>query len=186
MNLTLFKKLVDGSGLKQEPSEWRLFLEFCSMYLKNKRIKNPVVVELGTGDGKQKEFWKQLFKAEYISLDIARTLYADDIQGDPHNFKTLEKLKKYFKREKPIDILFINASHVYEDVKKDYEMYSPLCDGIVALQGIETFRNTGRKSAQVWKFWDEIKGGAYAGPIVTIFKRRSRGCQRGIGVILKK
>lgn len=200
MNLMTFKKLVKESGLKQEPSEWELFLEFCSMYLKNKKIKNPIVVELGTGDGKQKEFWEQLFKAEYISIDVARTLYDDDIQGDLCNPETLKKLKRYLKgikpgdpisshsthRERPINILFINASHIYKDVKKNYEMYSPLCNGIVALQGIETFRCTGRKSAQVWKFWDEIRGGAYAGPIVTIFKRRSRGAQRGIGIIVKR
>ena len=185
MNLTTFKRLVKESDLKQEPSEWGLFLEFCSTYLKNNKIKNPIVVELGTGEGKQKEFWEQLFKAEYISVDIARMLYTNDIQGDPHDVKTLKKLKKYLDG-RSIDILFINASHIYEDVKMDYELYSPLCDGLVAFQAIETFRYTGRKVAQVWKFWDELSGGAYAGPIVTIFKRRSRGAQRGIGIIVKK
>lgn len=185
MNLRIFHTLMREPGLQQQPPEWKLFLELCSTYLKDNKIKNPIVVELGSGAGKQKKFWKQFFDAEYIGIDISDKESKPDILGNTHSPKTLVDLTRKLKG-RSIDILFIDASHIYEDVKKDYELYSPLCDGVVALHDVETFRYTGRKSAQVWKFWDELRGGAYIGPVVTIFKRRRRGCQGGIGVIFKK
>lgn len=169
MNTKIFNNLMKEPGMKQEPSEWKIFLEFCSMYLKAHRIKNPVVVELGVGN--QKNFWKQLFDAKYTNISDTR---------DPHRMKALKtKLKKGL-----IDILFIDGSHTYDDVRKDFILYAPLCKGIVALQAIETFRFKGRKSAQVWKFWDELKAETHKG-VITIFHRRTRGCQRGIGIIIK-
>ena len=185
MNLRIFNTLMKEPGLEQQGSEWQLFLEFCSIFLKNNKIKNPVVVELGTGAGKQKGFYEQLFGAEYVGIDIVDKRSKPDILGDTHAPQTMQKLhKKLYGRK--IDILFIDASHVYEDVKKDYELYSPLCNGLVALHDIETFRYKGRKSAQVWKLWDELRGEAHEGPVITIFKRRRRGCQGGIGIIVKK
>jgi len=199
MNKKIFHTLTKEPGLQQKLSEWMHFLEFCSMYLRNNKIKHPVVVELGIGAGKQKKFWEQLFNAEHIGIDIVDK-GEPDILGDTHDPKTLEKLKSYLKGIKPrdsisshsirgeklIDILFIDASHIYEDVKKDYELYSPLCNGIVALHGIETYRGTGRKLVRVWEFWDEIKGGAHLAPIITIFQRHRRGAQGGIGIVTKK
>jgi len=185
MNKKIFHTLTKEPGLEQQPPEWMYFLEFCSMYLKNNKIKNPIVVELGVAAGKQKAFWEQLFNAEHISIDISDEKSEPDILGNTHDPKTLAKLTRKL-GGRPIDILFIDASHVYEDVKKDYELYSPLCDKIVALHDIETRRGSRRKSAQVWKFWDEIKGGAHTGPVITIFQRRRKGIQKGIGIVMKK
>jgi len=179
MKLRIFNKLMQAHGLKQEASEWQMFLEFCSMYLKNHKIKNPIVVELGMGLGKQREFWKQLFEAKYIAVDMA------DIEAWK---KFKRKIKNRF-----IDILFIDGSRFYEVVRKDFELYSPLCDGIIALHNIDTFRDTARKSAQVWKFWDELKSRKCEAAqeykdslFLSIFHRCKRGCQRGIGVIITK
>lgn len=192
MNKRIFNILIKEPGLKQEPWEWKMFLEFCSEWLKNQKIKNPIVVELGILNNKQKAFYEQLFDAEYIGVDMLDDRGKPDILGNTHAPETLAKLMRKLKGRQ-IDVLFIDASHHYEDAIKDFEIYSPLCSGLVVLHDIETFRNTGRKSAQVWKLWDEIRLGTYASkeeykqfPLVSIFKRRTRGCQRGIGIIVKK
>lgn len=185
MNKKIFHTLTKIPGLQQQSPEWKLFLELCSIYLRDNKIKNPIVVELGSGIGRQQAFYEQLLNAEYIGIDISKERGTPDILGDTHDPETLAVLKKML-GERSIDILFIDASHVYEDVKKDYELYSPLCNNIVALHDTETFRGTGRKSAQVWKLWDEIRGGAHTGPVVEIFQRRRRGAQGGIGMVMKK
>ncbi|MBU0791603.1 MAG: class I SAM-dependent methyltransferase [Gammaproteobacteria bacterium] len=187
MNTRIFESLMKVPGLKQEPWEWRMFLEICSTYLKNNKIKNPVVVELGVLNNRQKEFYEHLFDAEHIGIDISSDRSIPDILGDTHDIKTLAVLKRKLK-ERPIDILFIDAGHAYEDIKEDFEMYESLCDGLVVIHDIETYRNTGRKSAQVWKFWDELRGREdYKDFLfISLFKRRGRGNQRGIGIIVKK
>ena len=185
MNTRIFNQLIKKSGLKQELTEWKIFLEFCSVWLKKKRIKNPVVVELGILNNRQKAFYKQLFEAEHIGIDISTEQSIPDIQGNTHDPMTLIALKKKLLK-RPIDILFIDASHAYDDARKDFEMYGPLCTGLVVLQSIETYRNTGRKSSQVWMLWDDLKQTYTEFPFISIFKRRSRGNQRGIGIIVKK
>ena len=192
MNKQIFNSLMKVRGLKQEPWEWRTFLEFCSTYLKNNKIKNPVVVELGVLNNRQKEFYEQLFGATHIGIDISKDRSIPDILGDTHDRKILEALKKKLKG-RSIDILFIDAGHTYDDIEMDFGLYTPLCDGLVVIHDIETYRNTGRKSAQVWKFWDEVKLGAHKEteeykdyPFIELFHRRTRGNQRGIGIIVKK
>lgn len=157
MNLELFNRLMIGRGCPaQNPSEWRMFLEACDMYLKKHKIKNPVVVELGSWNNRQKKFYEQLLGAEYIGIDISKKKSKPDIQGNTHDPKTLETLRAKLGR-KLIDILFIDSCHWYEDVKKDFEMYSPLCSGIIAFHDINNHRYNLGKENQVWKFWDELK-----------------------------
>jgi len=65
-----------------------------------------------------------------------------------------------------IDILFIDALHSYEAVKKDFEMYSPLCTGIIGFHDIESGRYKGDLNSQkvtdgVYRFWDELKNTRY-------------------------
>ena len=180
MNLTLFKKFMKEDISKQDSFEWYMFLEICSTYLKKHNIKNPVVVELGKRDS-QKRFWEQLFNAHYTG----------DIMEMPMSLRQ-SILKKELGR-KLINILFINGDHRYEAVKEDFKMFAPLCNGIIAFHGIETFRYKKREVAQVWKFWDDLRLGRIKNaaeyrdyPVLSIHKRRPKGCQRGIGVILKK
>jgi len=144
MNLELFNELMKVRP-SQHLTEFRTYLELCELYLKRMRIKNPLVVELGIYNNAQKKFYKQLLNAEHIGVDASN-----------HDTKTLKALKEKL-NGRPIDILFIDAGHEYEDIKKDYKMYAPLCSGIVALHDTELRRNTSRTSAQVWRFWDELK-----------------------------
>jgi len=191
MNKRIFDSLMKTPGLKQEPWEWRTFLEFCSVYLKDNKIKNPVVVELGVLNNRQKEFYEQLFDAEHIGIDISKDRSMPDILGDTHDVKTLAVLKRKLKG-RPINILFIDAAHSYEDVEKDFTMYTPLCSDIIAIHDTETCRESGRKMSEVWKFWDDLKVAVQRGMsgfkdfiFITIFKKTTRGQQRGIGIIVK-
>lgn len=147
MNLELFNELMKFP-LAQDPYEWKIFLKICESYLEENKIKNPIVVELGLWRDGQKEFYEQLLGAYHIGIDYSKKRSKPDIQGDTHDSKTLETLKAKL-RGKPITILFIDATHTYEDVKKDFEMYSPLCDGIIA------FHDTHHEG--VSRLWNELK-----------------------------
>ena len=200
MNIRIFNSLMKEGGLKQEPWEWRMFLDFCSIYLKNHKIKNPIVVELGVLNNRQKEFYEQLFDATHIGIDISKERSIPDILGDTHDSRTLNALKTRLRGNskslfsgKPINILFIDAAHGYEDVKMDFEMYAPLCGDIIAIHDTETCRGSIRKLSEVWRFWDKLKleacssaGEFKDSTFITIFKKTKRGQQRGIGLILKK
>lgn len=195
MDLNLYGKLMSEGMPDQQPHEWLMFLEVCSTYLEKHKIKNPVVVELGLLRNRQKKFWTQLFGAEHIGIDISENRAKLDIIGDSHDPKTLKELKGKLKG-RPINILFIDADHSYESVKKDFEMYSPLCENIVAFHDIEKNRNRSEGKSKVWKFWDELREIAFKESrgyekytFLSIcgrnFKKATGRCL-GIGVIVKK
>lgn len=193
MNLELFDKLMEDRPSQHYP-EWQMFLEICEMYLKKHKIKNPIVVELGIYENKQKKFWEQLFEAKHIGIDASVRRCIPDIHGNTHDPKTLEMLKKKLKG-KPINILFIDAGHCYESVKQDFEIYSPLCSNIVAFHDIDLGRYKPVKNRKVWKFWDELRLKAHMEKrgyenylFLSIYQRKSieRNRDIGIGVIIKK
>lgn len=189
MNLELFNELWKRRPSQHRP-EFQIFLEICEMYLKKHRIEKPIVVELGIYRNWQKKFYEQLLGAEHMGVDITNRRSAPDVYGNTHDPKTLEALKEKLKG-RPINILFIDACHLYEDVKKDFEMYSPLCDGIIALHDAEIGRWKGRKSErfQVWRFWDELKTSVHTGIegyIDFLFFSIKHGAGPGIGVVIKK
>ena len=156
MNMKLFDELMKERP-EQQNSEWWIFLGICDMYLKRHKIKNPIVVELGIYNNRQKAFYEQLFGAEHIGIDIRTRESAPDIHGGTQDPKTLEALKEKL-NGRPINILFIDASHWYERVKEDFETYSPLCNGIVAFHDTNYGRyRRKRANRQVWRFWDELK-----------------------------
>ncbi|MCK4783489.1 MAG: class I SAM-dependent methyltransferase [Desulfobacteraceae bacterium] len=192
MNLELFDELWNLPPDQYLP-EWKMFLGICETYLRKYKIENPIVVELGSRGNNQKKFYEQLLGAELMAVDIARR-HHPDIHGDTHDPRTLEALKKRLDG-RPINILFIDAAHYYEDVKKDFEIYNPLCDGIVAFHDIYYGRHETNKEKEVWKFWEELKLLAYEGMeeyrnflFISIYQYRSTkdGIQMGIGVIIKK
>ena len=196
MNLELFNNLMKQPPA-QHPQEWRLFLEICELYLERQKIRNPIVVELGIYENRQKAFWEKLFGAEHIGIDVKKRRCIPDIVGNTHYPETLKILKEKLKG-RPINILFIDANHHYEAVKEDFEIYSPLCDNIVVIHDIESRRYDGpsrRKRVGVWKFWDELRVEAYKGKeeyknflflsIYQYFVSRFK-IQTGIGMIIKK
>lgn len=193
MNLGLFNKLLRHRPSQHTP-EWLTFLEICEMHLKKHGIENPVVVELGMWRGWQRQFYEQLLGAEYIGIDAANNRCTPDIHGNTHDPETMKALKEKL-RGKPINILFIDASHRYKSVKKDFELYSPLCSDIVAIHDIELGRYQNIKTRGVWRFWDELKIRIYKNTeghgnflLLSIHQHRDVGdkSQMGIGMVIKR
>jgi len=147
MNLKLFNKLMEIPPL-QTRDEWWIFLEICDFYLKERKIKNPIVMELGSWKGRQKPFYEQLFGATYISIDRSKKGYGPEIQGLTSDPRTLERLKERL-AGRQINILFIDADHHYEAVKSDFDMYAPLCDDIVAFHDVNY--------PSIMRLWNELK-----------------------------
>jgi len=196
MNLELFDKLmVKGSGPRLRRAEWRIFLETCERYLQDNDIKNPVAVEIGVFKGRQRKFYEQLFGAEYIGIDILSRYVMPEVLGNTHDPKTVIALKEKLKG-RPIDILFIDACHSYECVKQDFEMYAPLCTGIVGFHDIESGRYGDNIIDGAWRFWQELRTTRYEETkasekyvFMSIhyahFKEKNRGTL-GIGVMIKQ
>lgn len=188
MNLKLFNELMEQRPSQYGP-EWRMFLEICETYLKRHGIEKPIVVELGLWKNKQKKFYEQLLGAEHIGIDHSTRRSIPDIQGNTHDSRTMEALKEKL-GGRPINILFIDAGHYYKDVKEDFEMYSPLCNDIIAFHDIETSRYINiRENMGVWKFWDELRTTAgedkeeYKDLFLSIQGRRN---YMGIGMMIKR
>ena len=196
INQELYQKLMDNKrGLAQNIPEWQMYLNICHTYLEQHNIKNPIVVELGVMHGAQKQFYKQLLGAEHIGIDASARRCAPDIQGFTADISTLNALKKRL-AGRPINILFIDASHRYKYVKSDFDIYHPLCENIVAFHDIETGRETGALKHGVWRFWDELKELSFN--TETIYKdylfmsirkcrfKPNRSPRMGIGMMIKK
>ena len=162
MNQKLFDKLmVKGSGPYQRKVEWEMFLETCDKYLKKYDIKHPVVVEIGTFKNRQKKFYEQLFNAEHIGININAKYEMPDILGDSHDDKTLWALLDKL-QSRPIDILYIDASHRYESVEADFDIYGPLCTGIIGFHDIESGRYEERQELDgVYRFWQDLRTSRY-------------------------
>lgn len=187
MDRQLFVKLMEQKP-GQHPPEWLAFLEICEMYLKKRKIENPVVVELGVFKNKQKRFYEQLLGAKHIGIDYSDKYSVPDILGDTHDPKTLEMLKEKLNGNK-IHILFIDACHSYRDVRGDFETYAPLCSDIIAFHDIENNRYVTDESRMVWKLWDELKEGGKYGAFTSFAIHHYMGIgnmrQMGIGVMVK-
>lgn len=188
MNLKRFNELNQVPPA-QHPPEFQMFLEICEMYLEKHGIKKPIVVELGTRLNHQKKFWVELFDAEHIGIDASVTHSTPDIVGNTHDPETMKKLKEKL-NGRPINILFIDASHHYEDVKQDFEMYHPLCPDIAALHDIETGRFQNKRRRQVWRFWDELKkdactGVGYSNFLFVSVRQHKKKIAMGIGMVIK-
>ena len=143
----------------QQPGEWQLFLQICEMYLHGK-VKKPVVVELGIWRDGQRKFYEEILGAEFIGIDCSDLRGTPDILGDSRKRKTMLALKERL-NGRSINILFIDASHRYENIKRDFELYSPLCSDIIAIHDIERGRYQNIETRGFWKFWDELKATAH-------------------------
>jgi hypothetical protein len=154
LNIETFNKLFNSFAPSQQREEWRGFLEFVGAYFSNRGIVKPIVVEIGIEKNRQKLFYEGILNAEHIGIDIHKDLNPD-IAGDSHNAGTVMLLEERLKGRQ-IDLLFIDASHLYESVKEDYRLYEPLTRHIVAFHDAMTVNKQNPSTVEVKRLWGEI------------------------------
>jgi len=94
------------------------------------------------------------------------------IKGMSQDPKSLEQVKQITPE---LDFLFIDGNHMYEYVKKDYEMYSPL----VRKGGLVAFHDIGlNEEGGVYKLWNDLKQNFKHKEILHSDKK-----EKGIGVL---
>jgi predicted O-methyltransferase YrrM len=111
--------------------------------------KHIYAIDLFEGDGKdygQGEFQK-IFQSNVDRCGL--TQYVTAIKKH-----SLEVAKAW---DKPIDILFIDGSHEYEDVKADFDAFYPF----VKKNGIIAFHDIKGKWDGVIRFWAEVQKANY-------------------------
>ncbi len=144
-------------------------------------LRPKIVLEVGTSTGGTFFIWSRLSTpdAHLVSVDLPggendwafprwkEPFYKkfalppqkiNLLRGDSQTQEMLEKVKNILVGEK-VDLLFIDADHSYEGVKKDYELYSPLMrsGGVIAFHDIVKFPDY--TQVKVKDFWDEVKAG---------------------------
>jgi predicted O-methyltransferase YrrM len=136
-------------------------------------IDLPVRDFVGAGDSRvdQQEFghmilWKRWAKEASVNVFVVPQSSFDQ--------NTLEQVKSI---TPTLDFLFIDGNHMYEAIKHDFEMYSPLVrpGGIVAFHDIAPNEEGGGS-----KYWNEIKHNFKHKEIL-----KSPDGLMGIGVLLK-
>jgi len=151
MDINQFDKISKHHMPSQDFKEWQYYLEFITTYFHNRNIQNPIIVELGTAAVNQKYFYQEILNAEYIGIDINLKCHPD-IVGNSHDKTVKDKLVKMLHGQN-INLLFIDAAHEYDNVKRDYGIYEDLVKNIIVFHDIF---HEGSKDTQVRIFWQEI------------------------------
>lgn len=127
-------------------------------------IDPDVVVEIGVDQGYSIDVWYDAFRPTHsLGVDVRQPLRqmvwphrifcSPEGSNDEHIFRAISRVANTYK---PIDFLFIDGNHMYDQVKADFERYSPL----VRKGGMIVFhdaRITDNDTVEVYKFWNEIK-----------------------------
>lgn len=152
-------EVANNSRASQNKKELQWLLEKVS------KINPKRVLEIGVHKGYSLEVWRKAFGKDCIIAGIDNDLRFFDkslgpcelylIEQNSHSEKTLE-LTKHFFADLPIDFLFIDGDHMYNSVKSDFELYSPLVrkGGIIAFHDATLKDNP---SVEVYKFIEEIQ-----------------------------
>jgi hypothetical protein len=158
--------MFDGtrSHLLHNPEELSEFILFLKNYEKKRNKKNCNFLEIGFNAGKlntilNKFFdFKQIVAVDNFSADTSATDLMANLRrknlilicGNSDKKETLQIIKKF----QPYDLIFVDASHEYENVKKDLSNYCKMLsdDGILAAHDIHSLEYPG-----VNKAWSEFK-----------------------------
>jgi len=161
--------------------EWKGFLQFAQLYFKHFGIAHPVVVEIGTQNGHQKAHYQKFLDAMHIGIDISTEFSVPDINGDSHAPETMTRLRAML-AGRPINLLFIDAFHTYEDAHVEYLDYGSMTTDIIALHDI-------RHERGIENLWNEIiekERQNRERTFLTIGNWRNGWCELGIGIIAKR
>lgn len=160
-----------------KPSQVRSEIESFAALIQD--LNPKTILEVGTAKGGTLFLFSRLADPEavVISIDLPGGLYGGGypdwktpvyksfrqpkqsihlIRADSHSAETLDRVKSIL-RERKVDLLFIDADHSYEGVKRDFELYSPLvtAGGTIAFHDIVPHPPSYGCGVDV--FWNEIK-----------------------------
>ena len=157
-------QIFDGtrSHLLHNPEELAEFIYFLTIHQKKCKLKKYLEVGYSTGINNtilNKFFnFEQIvavdnFSAEINSNSLLVNLRRKNLTlvcGNSDSKRVLNTVKDYGE----FDLIFVDGSHEYKDVKKDLENYSKLLskDGILAVHDIHNIEHPG-----VNKAWNEFK-----------------------------
>ncbi len=145
----------------QSMGEWQAYLEFIDAYFRNRGIKKPMIVEIGIGYGKQRQFYEEILGYDYIGIDVravrskstVRTsnpaLSRPDIVGNSRSPGTLKKLIKKL-GGRPVNLVYLDGEHTYAALKQDFHIYAPLAKNIIAIHDV-TLKVLQSKTGRFWK-----------------------------------
>ena len=173
-------EVLSLKGPNQIFGEWKAYLKFVQMYCLKNGITNPIIVEIGTQNGRQKAHYVKFLDGVHIGIDKSDTWSKPDILGDSHSLETVGKLKVLLDGKK-INVLFIDGTHTYVDALADYEIYGPLTSDIIAFHDIQHEKEIG----QLWK---DIQASEKDNPDITFISIGAWAngwCELGIGIIVK-
>lgn len=100
------------------------------------------------------------------------------IAGNTHAPETLQKVKDTLGENELFDMCFIDAGHMYEDIKQDWQDYIPL----VKPGGVIMLHDTVNTDAGVNKLWEEVTWEKFN---ITWGWSRRRDFVPGFGIIRK-
>tara|TARA_B000000460_G_C21448376_1_gene362632 strand:- start:149 stop:814 length:666 start_codon:yes stop_codon:yes gene_type:complete len=159
-------RMFDGtrSHLMHNPNELSDLLFFLKEYEKVKRKKISNFLEIGFNSGILNTILNKSFKFEQIvaidtftseisSTDLLANLKRKNLVlvcGSSNKKENLQTIKKF----QPYDLIFVDGSHEYNDVKKDLNNYCKMLsdDGILLAHDIHSLEFPG-----VNKAWSEFK-----------------------------
>lgn len=136
------------------------------------KLKPKVILEIGVEYGGTMAIWSEFADddALYVGVDIDVHILRNKFQNRNQTFKliigntlldkTYDKVKEAL-AGREVDFLFIDGGHHYEEVKNDYERFSPLVrkGGIIALHDINVSL-LWEHHKDVNQFWNELKTNA--------------------------
>ena len=159
-------RMFDGtrSHLMHNPNELSDLIFFLKEYEKIKRKKISNFLEIGFNSGILNTILNKFFKFEQIvvidtftyeisSTDLLANLKRKNLVlvcGSSNKKENLQTIKKF----QPYDLIFVDGSHEYNDVKKDLNNYCKMLsdNGILVAHDIHSLEFPG-----VNKAWSEFK-----------------------------
>lgn len=157
---------------------WQVESEFEELLKILKPYAPGKLLEIGSYEGGTAEAFRDLgFNVTCIEISPKEELLSIPgitvVKGDSSDPKIIDRRLRF-------DVLFIDGDHSYEQVKLDYENWSPLVvrGGLIVFHDIVDSDLHRQQECEVPKFWKEIKGEGY----IEIIHDGSWG---GVGCITK-
>ena len=161
-------QMFDGTRthLMHNPEELSDFIYFLKNYERKKGKKIRNFLEVGFSSGKLNTILNKFFNFEHIvgidnfaadmsSTDLLANMRRKNLTlicGKSDKKENLKIIRQF----QPYDLIFVDASHEYKDVKKDLSNYSRMLsdDGVLAVHDIHSLEYTG-----INKAWNEFRRG---------------------------